>query len=620
MTARCVDCAEQLSLGRRLLGHHRCLECEAKHEEEERKARADQTAAYHEAVTEYEEVLDQIRVGVDLTVVLPRVHRAAEVTPLAKSEVAKLHQQALSDFFTQLVEDDVITTQEDVFLGGVGQVLGVQLSAGESQRYIVAACNAAVMPHDLQPQILLNQGETPYWRTSAALLTEEVIKEYRTNFQSLSIPIGNTGMRYRAGQARGRQVVVGTRIAVADSGWLSVTSQRIVFSGKNQVMEFPLHRLVGLNVFGDGLGLQIANRKSVPTFRTGAGVNEVIAAVINTAAQLDRGTFVPPQIALAGPPSVPLLPKLLARHGFADNSPVPQAPSAPTAPTAEPVKELPSPANRSTPEVQAIFEQLDKFPGQREYISQVKALFQLGGGSREQLEALLDRCHQAATQVGFPPSLTPYRSSDLPRPEQPVTRDVPKELTPEFAHLGELGLTPSQVDGLRDDYRRALVEGPILKAIEVALGEWDKEEEATAPSEHVEGTPAPDPPAAAVTVGQGSSSTASDASHDDAAARVYQRTGEDTRTREVLDVLAASEEALTPEEMGQRMWSEDGTLVPKGSVRAAIRNLQRVEKNLRESGAIERDVLVIDWSNYDVDGANRYSLGPEDKAILLHLA
>jgi len=100
---------------------------------------------------------------------------------------------------------------------------------------------------------------------------------------------------------------------------------------------------------------------------------------------------------------------------------------------------------------------------------------------------------------------------------------------------------------------------------------------------------------------------------------VYGRTGENTRTRELLDVLAASDQGLTPEELGRRMWSEDGTAVSKTSVRAAIRNAQRVEKNLREKGAIDRDVLVVDWSNYDIDGANRYSLRPEDKAAILRL-
>jgi hypothetical protein len=160
----------------------------------------------------------------------------------------------------------------------------------------------------------------------------------------------------------------------------------------------------------------------------------------------------------------------------------------------------------------------------------------------------------------------------------------------------------------------------MLKATEVALNEWNREEASAAPTENAKPVPSAQPADAARAADPGPAQPAADASQDDAAVRVYYRTGEDTRTREVLDILAASDEALTPEEMGQRMWSEDGRPVPKSSVRAAIRNLQRVEKNLRESGSLDRDVLVIDWSKYDADGANRYSLRPEDKATILRLA
>lgn len=381
---------------------------------------------------------------------LPRIRRAAQVTPLARTEVTQLHQRALSDLFAQLVNDDVLTKQEDALLTRTADALEVQLSPDEARRYIVAACNAGLTPRDPEPQILLNQGEIAYSRISVALLSARVIKEYRTNYQSLSVPIGHTGMRYRTGHSRGRQVVVGTKIDVADRGWLSVTSQRIVFSGRGQAMEFPLRRLVGLSLFGDGLGLQITNRKSVPTFRTGAGTNEMIAAIIGTAASLERGTFVPPQVAPIRPLALPPMPSLLAKDRFVDQAPTLVTTVAPPDQTA---KELSRGQGPITSEVRAIFEQLDKFPGQREELTQMKTLYQLGGGSRKQLEALLNRCHQVATQMGLPPALTPYPLARLPLPERPATREVPDQLAQEFLRLGEFGLTQSQLDGLREDYR-----------------------------------------------------------------------------------------------------------------------------------------------------------------------
>lgn len=169
MTAHCVDCAEKLALGRRLLGHERCPECEEKYEEEERRRREAEQQAFDQAVADYDEVLDQLRVGADADVVLPRIRRAAQVTPLARTEVTQLHQRALSDLFAQLVNDDVLTKQEDTLLTRTADALEVQLSPDEARRYIVAACNAGLTPRDPEPQILLNQGEIAYSRTGVSI-------------------------------------------------------------------------------------------------------------------------------------------------------------------------------------------------------------------------------------------------------------------------------------------------------------------------------------------------------------------------------------------------------------------------------------------------------------------
>jgi hypothetical protein len=67
-------------------------------------------------------------------------------------------------------------------------------------------------------------------------------------------------------------------------------------------MEFRHNRVVGLRVFGDGIALQVANRQSLPTFQTGSGVNEVIAAVLHTAISFSRGTFRPVTAAPVNPP------------------------------------------------------------------------------------------------------------------------------------------------------------------------------------------------------------------------------------------------------------------------------------------------------------------------------
>ena len=99
---------------------------------------------------------------------------------------------------------------------------------------------------------------------------------------------------------------------------------------------------------------------------------------------------------------------------------------------------------------------------------------------------------------------------------------------------------------------------------------------------------------------------------------MYDRAAAESRTRELLDVLAAADGALTPDEVAARMRpGSEGSRVSRGSVRAAIRNARRIEKRLREGGQLDREVLIVDYSAYATEGANRYTLGAEDKVALL---
>src|SRR5205807_2318583 len=57
---------------------------------------------------------------------------------------------------------------------------------------------------------------------------EVTLREYRAGYRGFSFPIGKTGIRYRVGGAKGHSVVTGAQMQVADSGTLSISSQRAV--------------------------------------------------------------------------------------------------------------------------------------------------------------------------------------------------------------------------------------------------------------------------------------------------------------------------------------------------------------------------------------------------------
>ena len=70
------------------------------------------------------------------------------------------------------------------------------------------------------------------------------------------------GVRYNLGGFKGQSVVVGTELQVQDTGALSVTSSRVVFLGEQKTLEFLYAKLVGLEVFEDGVRLQVSNRQT----------------------------------------------------------------------------------------------------------------------------------------------------------------------------------------------------------------------------------------------------------------------------------------------------------------------------------------------------------------------
>jgi hypothetical protein len=452
-------------------------------------------AAHDRALRDYAAVTGALRLGVDLDVVLGRIVAAARTSPLSADEIAHVNEAALSVYVDEALADDVVTPEENALIARAAERLGVQIGPAQWARYSVAASNAGILPRVAQPRILLNADEIDLIEAEVALLTERVITERRTTYNSLSVPIGSSGIRYRTGQARGRTVVVGTRTEVADRGVLAVTSDRVVFAGASQVMEFPYHRLVGLRVFGDGLGLQIANRKSVPTFRTGAPMNDMLAAVLGTAVAMNRGTFAPPAAApvrrLATPP--PPLPS-----GEAARSPA--APALESAPTPDAPRTDPSPRPAGDADAAArMLLEIGRFPGRPPETAALEAAHSVGAVTPGQLEQALRHLHEAAVAEELPAALTPYPPGERPPSAgEPFIRDVTPDLDAALAGLRELGLTPWQAAELRDDWRRGLATDAQLGAVWRVLSRRIEEppDIAAEPSEVAGAKPDETPPGA----------------------------------------------------------------------------------------------------------------------------
>ena len=86
---------------------------------------------------------------------------------------------------------------------------------------------------------------------------------YQGGYQGISIPIGDTGLRYRVGAGRGTMVPGTEKPTVVDSGVATITSLRVVFQGPMQTREWSFAKLIGYQHFDDPrwTALQVSNRQ-----------------------------------------------------------------------------------------------------------------------------------------------------------------------------------------------------------------------------------------------------------------------------------------------------------------------------------------------------------------------
>lgn len=219
------------------------------------------------------------------------VRQLAEIAPqtgLSPQELNDVAAQMVREKVEEVLNDEHLTEEEERGLDAAVSALGVpreslEASIGDLQsRFIVARVNAGRLPELPDSPVMLKRNEVAHYAVAARLMKEVVHRETRGGYSGFSIPI-TKGVRFRTGSYRGKSVVVGTSLEVADQGTLTITSQRAVYQGLRKTVETPFTKLVGVNVFNDGIQFHASNRQTAPLFKVPDGY--VVAAVVNAAWQ-----------------------------------------------------------------------------------------------------------------------------------------------------------------------------------------------------------------------------------------------------------------------------------------------------------------------------------------------
>jgi hypothetical protein len=187
-----------------------------------------------------------------------------------------------------VLADDHLSVQEELGFIELADALGVDQHALNGKyrdvlfRLVVARANDGRLSEIDVPKLMRKGEEAVYLETEAALMKEVAIRGYQGGYGGVSFRVAK-GVRYSTGRTRGRSVVVGTELQVADIGVLSVSSTRAVYLGSKKSIEFPYAKLMSVDVFSDGIRLHSSNRQTTPLFRLESG--DVVAATLNQAMQ-----------------------------------------------------------------------------------------------------------------------------------------------------------------------------------------------------------------------------------------------------------------------------------------------------------------------------------------------
>jgi hypothetical protein len=212
-----------------------------------------------------------------------------QIGVLPEKEQRQRSSAAFRAYAENVLADDVLTEDEEEAFGDVAEALGVDQTEFATtfndvlNRLVIARVNDGRLGEIAQPQLMTKKGEVVHLETNANLMKEVAVREWRGGMSGVSFRIAK-GVSYRTGAIRGKSVVVGTELQVADSGVLAVTSQRIAYMG-NKTIELSYAKLMNLDVFSDGIRVHVSNRQNAPLFKVDPGVGEVIAATVNAAMQ-----------------------------------------------------------------------------------------------------------------------------------------------------------------------------------------------------------------------------------------------------------------------------------------------------------------------------------------------
>jgi hypothetical protein len=207
---------------------------------------------------------------------------------IAPADLKTLDADTFRKLAAGMLHDDSLTQDEETTLMSAATALGIDPARfstdfpGLFDKLLVARVNDGRLPTLDSCGIILKKGEVAHMEVTAHLLKWQTVREWQGSSSGFSFRVAK-GVRYHTGGTRGHLVSKGQTLVPDDTGTLTVTSLRAVYSGSKRALEFAYPKLLDVQVYSDGVRLSVSNRQQPSTFTL--VTPDAVAAVINAAAQ-----------------------------------------------------------------------------------------------------------------------------------------------------------------------------------------------------------------------------------------------------------------------------------------------------------------------------------------------
>jgi len=282
--AECSRCGQQIGFFTGLFGRTLCGSCGA-------EKRTERDAARSELETFIANLALEPSPPDDAKTKLGELAAAADTTP---SKLYKDGLRLVRGYLESTMDDDVLSESEEQRLAELTDLFNIDQERFDKEfgdlvpRLFVAKANDGRLPEmdpeQLTGKVLLKAHEVAHLETNAALMKLTTKREYQAGYGGFSFRLAK-GVRFHTGRVKGKSVVTGTELKIEDEGTLTITSARIVFRGAKKTIEVNYKKLIGFDVFEDGIQVAISGRQTAPMFKILPGISSCVAAAVNTAYQ-----------------------------------------------------------------------------------------------------------------------------------------------------------------------------------------------------------------------------------------------------------------------------------------------------------------------------------------------